>query len=397
MEKTQDKAAVVLELATAQRVLGLLEEARDRGEAAGIESRDLGRDDAFRAVALMEEACGILRGPLADALGGGMATGQAPALLEALAAESRDWSDTGMVFVEDAEHLAAIGRGFTPEDARALADLLAAPEASCLAGAIEVDLDPQPGDPIITCYTSLPEAYEAYRQQAAPAADAGEARRLRELLARYQAAIVDIARELGCDPDASVADPDYYYDMASEAAGNLKASLGKSVTPKGDTLLASFGADALIFRGQQAVEPYVVAHGYNPERGDWAAGSYYSSPVDAWCEADPRAIAGSALYWEREDIAEALRDRGLPATDFNIDTVIGEAEGMVPVKLRAYEYGSEFIRECISDCGHMLEREAPVAFGVVQEAPAELSRDLAEAARRIGGPSGPAPDKARRQ
>ena len=45
----------------------------------------------------------------------------------------------------------------------------------------------------------------------------------RKALAQYQAELVDLARELGLDPDVSVGDPTYYGDMVSEALENLKA------------------------------------------------------------------------------------------------------------------------------------------------------------------------------
>lgn len=45
----------------------------------------------------------------------------------------------------------------------------------------------------------------------------------RSALAQYQAEMVNLARELGLDPDVSMGDPMYYGDMVSEALENLQA------------------------------------------------------------------------------------------------------------------------------------------------------------------------------
>ena len=44
-----------------------------------------------------------------------------------------------------------------------------------------------------------------------------------ELLARYQAEMVSICREIGLDPDISIPNPEYYADMIIEAIDSLKA------------------------------------------------------------------------------------------------------------------------------------------------------------------------------
>ena len=44
-----------------------------------------------------------------------------------------------------------------------------------------------------------------------------------ELLARYQAEMVNICRELDLEPNVSISDPEYYADMIIEAIDNLKA------------------------------------------------------------------------------------------------------------------------------------------------------------------------------
>lgn len=45
----------------------------------------------------------------------------------------------------------------------------------------------------------------------------------RKTLAQYQAEMVNLARDIGLDPDVAVANPEYYGDMISEAVENLKA------------------------------------------------------------------------------------------------------------------------------------------------------------------------------
>lgn len=366
------EAQLPLNRAVAARALELMDEAATiRESMADTDPEALMRKGDADIADLALRACELLHRPLAETLrraeGIDLAVeakqrARAVALLDALADESRNFSDTGMVFVEEAWDLGSLGDGFNEMDLQCLERFLESPEGACYAGAVEAESSPVPGDPVITCYGALPDVHEAAKEAA--------------------------VRAMEADPD-----PAYYHDVASEAIGNPEAPRGKSVTPKGDTMLAAFGEDALIFRGPQAVQPYVVARGYNPERGDWAAGTYYDSPVEAWCDANPEIIAGSALYWERGDIAEALEGRGLPANDYNIDAVIAEADGMMPVKLRAYETGSDFIRECIDDCTHMLDKEAPGAFSVVQDGPSELSEDLGRAAEAAGHAKAPGPAK----
>ena len=62
----------------------------------------------------------------------------------------------------------------------------------------------------------------------------------------------------------------------------------------------------VIYRGQKAAvlfrqtphQPYVVAHGYDEERGDWSQGSYLDDLKEAMMEADGLDKGTSASAWE---------------------------------------------------------------------------------------------------
>ena len=62
----------------------------------------------------------------------------------------------------------------------------------------------------------------------------------------------------------------------------------------------------IIYRGQKAAvlfrqtphQPYVVAHGYDEERGDWSQGSYLDDLKEAMMEADGLDKGTSASAWE---------------------------------------------------------------------------------------------------
>lgn len=48
-----------------------------------------------------------------------------------------------------------------------------------------------------------------------------------ELLAMYQAEMVNICRELGLEPNVNISNPEYYGDMIIEAIDNLKTMIAK--------------------------------------------------------------------------------------------------------------------------------------------------------------------------
>lgn len=231
-------APLPLDRAVAARALELMDEvASIRESMADTDPETLRREDDADVAELALEACDMLHGPLAEALS--RAEGIEPAveakrraravaLLDALADESRNWSDTGMVFVEEARDLGSLGDGFNEEDLRCLEEFLGSPEGACYAGAVEAESSPVPGDPVITCYGALPDVHEAAKEAADGAFEAKreavpDLARDTEQLAQYQAEMVDIARSLGLDPRTDISEPAYYGDMIGEAIGNLKA------------------------------------------------------------------------------------------------------------------------------------------------------------------------------
>lgn len=226
--------------------------------------------------------------------------------------------------------------------------------------------------------------------------------RQRGLLAEYQAAMVNICRELGCEPNVAVASPDYYEDMALEAVANLQAEnsrkavyiedarksldgiaealdlgldtkiaapyeiepfavrdinrmkavqekLGDALDHKGRIILQTFEIegnerpDALVF-SPGAVQPYIVAHGYDAETGEWSHGSYYSDLGRAYDAANPEIIEDATVKWELEDVREKLEEYGVDISGRNVAEVLAGDAGTRPV--------AKYMRENMIASGH---------------------------------------------
>lgn len=219
---------------------------------------------------------------------------------------------------------------------------------------------------------------EAYRQ---PGPGAGARSRDAELLAQYQAAMVGLCRELGLEPSTSVADPYYYADMASEAIGELQARQG-ALDPKGHVVLCDFGDAALVLTSTSAPEPFVVAHGYDPDTGEWARGEYFSDLSWAWDEANPSIISDATVKWTREDLADALVRAGLPETDRNADELLEAAGGLVGWRDAATRRGNEFLDEAAADVKRLHERNVAVEPAPRHTVASAAAQARAQAAQR---------------
>lgn len=143
-----------------------------------------------------------------------------------------------------------------------------------------------------------------------------------ELLAKYQAAMVNVCRELGCEPNVAIAAPEYYEDMATEAIMNLRAEKAPA-DPKGRIPIAEFDRCALLYRPENTYQPFVVAYGYDKDTGEWSHGSYYGDLGHAFDEANPEIIEDATVRWELEDIRAKLEEYGIEASDHNIAEVLG--------------------------------------------------------------------------
>ena len=153
-----------------------------------------------------------------------------------------------------------------------------------------------------------------------------------ELLAEYQAVMVDICRSLGAEPRVDIADPTYYQEVIDNAVAGLRTPSLKNAV-----VLKQAGDDALLFTGNN-VEPFVVALGYNPERKDWSAGTYYPDLRQAVCEFDKQFGTLAYSYnLELEDLYPLLEEKGFEPTHENARSLM--------LNTNDFEDVSEYINE----------------------------------------------------
>ena len=153
-----------------------------------------------------------------------------------------------------------------------------------------------------------------------------------ELLAEYQAVMVDICRSLGADPRVDISDPTYYQEIIDNAVAGLRTPSLKNAV-----VLKQAGDDALLFTGNN-VEPFVVALGYNPERKDWSAGTYYPDLRQAVCEFDKQFGTLAYSYnLELEDLYPLLEEKGFEPTHENARSLM--------LNTNDFEGVSEYINE----------------------------------------------------
>lgn len=91
--------------------------------------------------------------------------------------------------------------------------------------------------------------------------------------------------------------------------------------PRGNVELTRFGSTAILFCGGD--EPFMVVKGYDSKTGEWTGDSVRVDDLSvAWDIADPEIIEGATVKWKRSDVADILEDRGIEASDWNIDMAI---------------------------------------------------------------------------
>lgn len=97
-----------------------------------------------------------------------------------------------------------------------------------------------------------------------------------------------------------------------------------ALDPQGNVVLATYGEDALVYRGQRAVQPFVVAHGYDGTSGEWRYGNYYHDLADATDAVDPDVIGDAVIRWDTSSIIFELKKQGVEVNDENINAVAKE-------------------------------------------------------------------------
>lgn len=174
-----------------------------------------------------------------------------------------------------------------------------------------------------------------------------------ELLAEYQAVMVDICRSLGADPGVDISDPTYYQEIIDNAVAGLRTPSLKNAV-----VLKQAGDDALLFTGNN-VEPFVVALGYNPERKDWSAGTYYPDLRQAVCEFDKQFGTLAYSYnLELEDLYPLLEEKGFEPTHENVRALMLNTNDFEGVSEYINESLTRLFDDEIDSCEEVLERSA---------------------------------------
>ena len=152
-----------------------------------------------------------------------------------------------------------------------------------------------------------------------------------ELLAEYQAVMVDICRALGTDPKVDISDPAYRESIFSAIASLREPSL------KNAAVLKQHEDTALLFTGDN-VEPFIIVDGYDPDSKDWNYGTYYSSLHEAICDYDKEF--GNLAYsytLTHEDLYPILEKKGYEPTPYLAQVLINATDDFSGV--------SEYINE----------------------------------------------------
>lgn len=178
------------------------------------------------------------------------------------------------------------------------------------------------------------------------------------LLAQYQAEIVNVCRDLGCKPNVAISDPAYYGNMIDEAILNLQAEkdeLKKRLSifdPKGNIVLEDFGRNALVVRtgsdGEilpKSLQPYVIAHDYEAKTGEWSHGSYFSDLGHAYETADPDIIEQASIRWQRNDLMAALEEAGVTPTEIMVTNLLSDVSYMHGWRDVAISRGNEMLSD----------------------------------------------------
>lgn len=219
----------------------------------------------------------------------------------------------------------------------------------------------------------------------------------RDELAQYQAEMVELCRDLGCEPNVAIGNSAYYGDMASEAILNLQAERDELknhlpvLDPKGNIVLENFGRDALIVRTgsdgtilPKALQPYVVAHGYEAETGEWGHGSYFSDLGHAYEAADPDIIEQASIRWMRDDLAQALEEAGIEPSKGAIYSLQSDVADMSGWRDMAISHGNEMLSDYACDIAKE-HKSSEKSFGK-EKAPslADRAADAKEVSAEFG-------------
>lgn len=174
-----------------------------------------------------------------------------------------------------------------------------------------------------------------------------------ELLAEYQAVMVDICRSLGAEPRVDIGDPTYYQEVIDNAVAELREPSLKNAV-----VLKQAGDDALLFTGGD-VSPFVVALGYNPERKDWSAGTYYPDLRQAVCDFD-RQFGTLAYSYDLSlvDLYPLLEEKGFEPTHENVRALMLNTNDFEDVSEYINESLTRLFDDEIDSCEEVLERSA---------------------------------------
>ena len=174
-----------------------------------------------------------------------------------------------------------------------------------------------------------------------------------ELLAEYQAVMVDICRSLGAEPRVDISDPTYYQEVIDNAVAELREPSLKNAV-----VLKQAGDDALLFTGNN-VEPFVVALGYDPERKDWSAGTYYTDLHQAVCEFDKQfGTLGYSYNLSLDDLYPLLEEKGFEPTHENVRALMLNTNDFEGVSEYINESLTRLFDDEIDSCEEVLERSA---------------------------------------
>lgn len=147
-------------------------------------------------------------------------------------------------------------------------------------------------------------------------------------LAQYQAAMVDICRTLGAEPNVGNGDPYYYQEIIENSIEEIKQpSSDVSISLKNPVVLKQVGEDALIFTGEHQVEPYCIAYSFDNETRSWAFGTYYTSLLDATMDFEKQyGTLAYAYTLDHEDITPVLDAQGFEPSASNVCTLMRETD-----------------------------------------------------------------------
>lgn len=174
-----------------------------------------------------------------------------------------------------------------------------------------------------------------------------------ELLAEYQAVMVDICRSLGAEPRMDISDPTYYQEVIDNAVAGLRTPSLKNAV-----VLKQAGDDALLFTGNN-VEPFVVALGYNPERKDWSAGTYYADLRQAICDFDKQfGTLGYSYNLSLDDLYPLLEEKGFEPTHKNVRALMLNTNDFEDVSEYINESLTRLFDDEIDSCEEILEKSA---------------------------------------